>query len=161
MVADQRVLAAILVVAGLVHVIEGQAQTSTPSAILVTPLVTAPNTKPGAATDPYSKWAVPPASLNSPEVKPEGSNLNQTQAINQMAGHGYSQLHNVHADSNSQWLWQADAEKGGQTVKVGIDYAGNVVQLSGAARAPCPQRRSVGFDRPGVGFSDAASCTGR
>ena len=49
------------------------------------------------------------------------SGLNQAEASDLMATHGYTHLGDVQADPNSIWVWQADAMKNGRKVHLGID----------------------------------------
>jgi hypothetical protein len=72
------------------------------------------------------------------------SGLNQADATSLMRIQGYTQLGDVRADPNSIWVWQADAMKNGRRVQLGIDYHGNLSDLSAGQTQPCVT--------PGVGL---------
>src|SRR5215472_306427 len=65
------------------------------------------------------------------------SSLNQADATSMMRTQGYTQLGEVRADPNSNWLWQADAMKNGRRVRLGIDNHGNLSDISAGQTQPC------------------------
>ena len=72
------------------------------------------------------------------------SGLNQADATSLMRIKGYTQLGDARAAPNSIWFWQADAMKNGRRVQLGIDYHGNLSDLSAGQAQPCVT--------PGVGL---------
>lgn len=92
------------------------------------------------------------------------SGLNQAEASDLIATHGYTHLGDVQADPNSIWVWQADAMKNGRKVQLGIDNRGNLVDMTAGQNQPCTTP-GVGFGAGpmGVGsrLSEATSCSGR
>ncbi len=65
------------------------------------------------------------------------SGLNEAQAISLAQSKGFGAISSMHAEPNSIWVWQADAMKNGRRVRVGIDFRGNVVDISGGINQPC------------------------
>jgi len=103
----------------------------------------------------------PGAPGTAADIPPKGSSFTETQARSHLESQGYRRLSNVHADPNSTAIWQADAMKDGQPVRVGIDYRGIVSELGGAAKPPCEARGGAGSGRAGIGFATAGVCAGR
>jgi hypothetical protein len=133
----------------------------------------APRKKPATlhndeSTNPYP--AVVPTQRHNAPADPAGvtatrqSGLTDAQAKTILQQQGYTRIGDLQANPNSIWVWQADAIKNGQRVRLGIDYRGNLLEL-GSAASPCtgPQ---AGFGRPsplgaGVRLSESSSCSGR
>jgi periplasmic protein CpxP/Spy len=133
---------------------------------------TPPAANPAAAeaSSPANYAATPPGK-KKPKISPEDraaqrqSGLSEAQAKNLLQEKGYSQVIGVQAAPNSVWVWQADVMKNGRPMRIGIDYRGNVLDLSGGRSQPCTSpgvRLGVGGSL-GVGsrLSQADSCSGR
>ena len=89
------------------------------------------------------------------------SGLNQADATSLIRTQGYTQLGEVRADPNSTWVWQADAMKNGRRVQLGIDYHGNVSDISAGQNQPCTMPGvGLGAGPMGIGsrLSGVASC---
>jgi hypothetical protein len=89
------------------------------------------------------------------------SGFNEADATSLMRTEGYTQLGGVHADPNSIWVWQADAMKNGRRVQLGIDYHGNLSDISAGQNQPCTiPGVGLGGGPMGVGsrLSGVASC---
>ncbi|HJU20810.1 MAG TPA: hypothetical protein VJ770_30545 [Stellaceae bacterium] len=80
------------------------------------------------------------------------SGLSEAQLRTRLQSEGYSRLGDIQADSNSIWVWQADATKDGRRVRVGVDARGNVLVISPAAPRPCTT--------PGVNFGAGGLAAG-
>jgi hypothetical protein len=93
------------------------------------------------------------------------SGLTQTQAKTLLEDKGYQRIVKVEADPSSLWVWQADVIKDGRPTRVGIDYRGNVLDLSSTQARPCrePGVRlgATGGLAVGSRLSQADSCAGR
>jgi len=92
------------------------------------------------------------------------SGLTEAQVRALLQSKGYGQIVSVEADPNSLWVWQADALKDGRPVRIGIDYRGDVLQLSGGQAQPCTQPGvqlgPVGGLGVGSHLAQADSCSG-
>jgi len=89
------------------------------------------------------------------------SGLNQADATSLMRTQGYTQLGDVRADPNSNWVWQADAMKNGRRVHLGIDHRGNLSDISAGQTQPCTSPGvGLGAGPMGVGsrLSGVATC---
>jgi hypothetical protein len=81
---------------------------------------TAPSTDPGAATD--AKQGVV---LTSPAGLQKGANsFTEAQAQSRLEDHGFTGVAGLTKDDSG--IWWATASKDGKSVKVGLDYQGNV-----------------------------------
>jgi hypothetical protein len=67
------------------------------------------------------------------------SGLDETQAKTLLEEKGYRHVGKVEPDPNSLWVWQAEVMKDGRPTRVGIDYRGNVLDLSSTQARPCTQ----------------------
>lgn len=90
-----------------------QPAASPPPAERETPMMRAPAAPEPATPNP----AAPVAGENS---------FTETQAKERIAEAGYTNVGPLKLDTNG--VWRGMATKGGQTVNVGLDYQGNVVQ---------------------------------
>jgi hypothetical protein len=106
-----------------------------------------------------------PAMTPQQRAAQQQSGLDDIQAKALLQDKGYRHIGNVEADPNSVWVWQADGMKDGRPVRVGIDYRGNVLDLSTSQALPCAQPwvqpgavASLGI---GSHLSQADSCSGR
>jgi hypothetical protein len=54
------------------------------------------------------------------------NSFTEGQARRRIEDHGYRNVGKLHKDKNS--IWQAEAMKNGQRVRVGVDFRGNVVE---------------------------------
>jgi hypothetical protein len=92
------------------------------------------------------------------------SGLNQAQATSLMRQQGYARIGELRAEPNSIWVWQADAMKNGRRVRLGIDYRGNLLEISSGQAQPCTTP-GVGFGAGAMGvgsrLSEATRCSGR
>ena len=80
-----------------------------------------PSSDPGAAAD--AKQGVV---LTSPAGLQKGANsFTEAQARSRLEGHGFSGVTGLTKDEAG--IWWATASKDGKSVKVGLDYQGNVV----------------------------------
>jgi hypothetical protein len=89
------------------------------------------------------------------------SGLDAAQAKSLLRQKGYSRIIDIEAEPNSLWLWQADSIRNGRRVRVGIDYRGNVLEISGAVNQSCPSpgvRLGVGGFGVGSRLSQADNC---
>jgi hypothetical protein len=55
------------------------------------------------------------------------NSFTEGQARRRIEDHGYTNVANLHKDQNS--IWQAEAMKNGQKIKVGVDFRGNVAEI--------------------------------
>lgn len=125
--------------------------------------------RPGYPSNPANYPSSPPR-LRTQKLDPNSAaaqrqtGLTQTDAANLMSGQGYTHIGDVRADPNSIWVWEADALKNGRRVRLGVDYRGNLLELSNAPPQPCTSPE-VGFGAGpmGVGsrLSEATSCASR
>jgi len=92
------------------------------------------------------------------------SGLTDEQARTLLQQEGYTGISNLRAEPNSIWVWQADAMKDGRRVRLGVDYRGKLLELSGGSR-PCTSLgggAGSGFvGAPGARLSEASGCSGR
>jgi periplasmic protein CpxP/Spy len=106
-----------------------------------------PNPAPVDASDPANYGSTPrnygsPAPAAQPKTDPaaraaaQQSGINEAQAASLLQQKGYYRVE-MQADPNSVWVWQADAMKDGRPVRIGIDYRGNVLELSSSEARPC------------------------
>jgi hypothetical protein len=65
------------------------------------------------------------------------SGLNEAAARSLLEQKGYKKIGGVEADPDSLWVWQADVMKDGRPTRVGIDYRGDVLDLSSTQAQPC------------------------
>jgi hypothetical protein len=92
------------------------------------------------------------------------SGLSEAQARTLLSDGGYAGISDLHAEPNSIWIWQADAMRNGRRVRLGIDYRGNVTQISPGLATPCTSpgvNLGVGGFRVGPSLSEVTGCTGR
>ena len=90
--------------------------------------------------------------------------LSEVQARSLLQEKGYGSVSGLQAQPNSIWVWQADAMKNGRRVRLGIDYRGNVLEISSGSARPCTSPGlSSGVSGFGVGtrLSEVTSCTGQ
>ena len=81
---------------------------------------TTPSTDPGAATAPQGGVI-----LTSPEGLQKGANsFTEAQAQARLEDHGFTAVSDLTKDDAG--IWWATASKDGKSVKVGLDYQGNV-----------------------------------
>ena len=92
------------------------------------------------------------------------SGLSDAQARSLLQQGGYNGISDLHAEPNSIWVWQADAMKNGRRVRLGIDYRGNLVEISGGSARPCTAP-GAGFGAGPLGtgtrLSEATRCSGQ
>src|SRR5258708_13821877 len=125
-----------------------------------------PSGFPGVSPSPSSTAATPakkPAKNPAETAAQRQSGLTDAQARTLLQQEGYTGISNLRAEPNSIWVWQADAMKDGRRVRLGADYRGNLLELSGGAR-PCAAPGGgvgPGFGRPGARLSDATRCSGQ
>jgi opacity protein-like surface antigen len=82
-------------------------------------------TTPKPTTDPQTPAVSTPGEKN-PTAPVEGANsFTEGQAKSRIEGAGYSDVTGLKLDDKG--IWQAGAKKDGKSVKVGLDYQGNVV----------------------------------
>jgi hypothetical protein len=93
------------------------------------------------------------------------SGLSEAQAKTLLEEKGYRRILGVAAAPNSLWVWQADVLKDGRPTRVGIDYRGNVLDLSRAQARPCTvpgvQLGGVGGLPVGSRLSQSDACSSR
>jgi hypothetical protein len=127
-----------------------------------------PTATPGTATTyPLStaiphKKAVPKNPAETAAQRQSG--LSDAQARSLVQQSGYNGISNFRAEPNSIWVWQADAMKNGRRVRLGIDYRGNLVEISGGSARPCTAP-GAGFGAGPLGtgsrLSEATRCSGQ
>jgi hypothetical protein len=115
---------------------------------------------PSTAATPAKKPAKNPAETAAERQ----SGLTDVQARDLLQQEGYTGISNLRGEPNSIWVWQADGLKDGRRVRLGVDYRGKLLELSGGAR-PCP---SLGWGAgygtggwPGTRLSEATRCSGQ
>jgi hypothetical protein len=125
--------------------------------------VVPPDYPKAAPTSPSARKS--PAQNNPAAVAAQRqSGLSQEQASGLLQRQGYAGISDLRADPNSVWVWQADALKNGRRVRLGIDYRGNVLEISSGLTRPCAApgiRSGVGGFGVGAGLSEATACGGR
>jgi hypothetical protein len=92
------------------------------------------------------------------------SGLSESQALTLLSTKGYTQITNVQPEPNSIWVWQAEAMKDGRSVRLGIDYRGNILVLSSGLPTPCTTPGvNLGVGGFGVGqrLADVTACAAR
>jgi hypothetical protein len=113
-----------------------------------------------ASTPPIAKSTVSPQS----RAAEQQSGLSQEQAQSLLQQKGYYRVE-VRPDPGSVWVWQADAMKDGRPVQIGIDYRGNVLELSSSQAQPCTSpgvRLGItGGLGAGTQLQQADTCSGR
>jgi hypothetical protein len=115
---------------------------------------------PSTAATPAKKPAKNPAETAAQRQ----SGLTDAQARGLLQQGGYTGISNLRAEPNSIWVWQAEAMKDGRRVRLGVDYRGKLLELSGGAR-PCPSPgggagSGIGGS-PGTRLSEATRCSGQ
>ena len=121
---------------------------------------------PNSASDhPTTKQHVKvPSADPSAEAARRQSGIDKDQARNLLLTGGYNRISDLRPQPNSIWVWQADGMKDGRPVRVGIDYRGNLLELSAKSAAPCASpgiRGSVSGFGVGTRLSEATACAGR
>jgi hypothetical protein len=128
-----------------------------------------PNSASPYASNPANYPTAPgsAARSSSPQdrASQQQSGLTEEQAKTLLQQKGYGNVVDVQPDPNSLWVWQADVVKDGRPTRIGIDYRGNVLDLSSGQAQPCnsPGVRLGTAGGLGVGaqLSQADSCSGR
>jgi hypothetical protein len=127
-----------------------------------------PGGSPAAVSRPSLTTATPhkkpPAQNPADSSAQRQSGLTNGQARSLLEQGGYTGVGGLHAEPNSIWVWQADAMKNGRRVRLGIDYRGNLLELSGGAARPCTTA-GAGFGPGPLGtgarLSEADRCSGQ
>ena len=100
----------------------------------------------------------------SAEAARQQSGIDEAQARDLLLSGGYNRISDLRGQPNSIWVWQADGMKDGRRVRVGIDYRGNILELSTNAAVPCTSPgigSRVGSFGAGSRLSEATVCGGR
>lgn len=125
-----------------------------------------PSGFPRVSPSPSSTAATPakkPAKNPAETAAQRQSGLTDEQARTLLQQEGYTGISNLRAEPNSIWVWQADAMKDGRRVRLGVDYRGKLLELSGGAR-PCTSLGGAGsgfVGSPGARLSEATRCSGQ
>jgi protein CpxP len=107
---------------------------NTPTISPSSPAVNNPGVNPSAAgMSPGARGSGSSANPNANSVRSGDAGLErgansftEGQARRRIEDHGYTNVGQMHKDQNS--IWQAEAMKAGQRVRVGVDFRGNVVE---------------------------------
>jgi hypothetical protein len=81
------------------------------------------NTGPAAASGDRNQ-AVATTNANAPQPAKGANSFTEGEARRRMESNGYAEVTGLQKDANG--IWHGTAKKGGNTVKVWLDYKGNV-----------------------------------
>ncbi|HTT79183.1 MAG TPA: hypothetical protein VMF86_05845 [Stellaceae bacterium] len=120
-------------------------------------------------SNPANYVAMPESAKHKETVRQQAaeqqSGLSAAQAQTLLEEKGYHRIVSVQADPGSLWVWQADVMKDGRPTRVGIDYRGNVLELSSTQARPCTvpgvQLGAVGGLGVGSRLSQSDACASR
>jgi hypothetical protein len=108
--------------------------------------------------------AASPPSNPAEKSAEKQSGLSKEEAQSLLLQNGFTWLSDLHPEPGSIWVWQADAMENGRRVRVGIDYRGRVLVISGSANPSCRAPGvNLGVSGLGVGarLSEGTSCARR